>query len=177
MQFYQAASLAALMTCASAPSLAAVPQHFAAQLLQAHNLERRHVGASQLLWDWRLAAAADAYANYLARTGRWGHASAQQLRGQGENLWMGSRGFFTPGSMVANWAAGKRLFKPGIFPNVSRSGNWSHVGHYTQIVWPATTRVGCSIRSSAQWDYLVCRYSAPGNVAGGHVGPRRVASR
>lgn len=146
-------------------------------MLQAHNLERRNVGAAQLVWDFSLAAAADVYATELARTGRWGHAPAHERLGQGENLWKGTRGYFTPERMVAQWAAGKRLFKPGIFPNVSRSGNWAHVGHYTQIVWPATTRVGCSIRSSAQSDYLVCRYSAPGNVTGGRVGRQRVASR
>lgn len=171
------AAAMALPLMFSAPALGAVPSPVAAQLLQAHNLERRAVGAAPLVWDSRLAAAADVYAAELARTGRWGHAPEHQRVGQGENLWMGTRGFFTPHRMVADWASGKRLFKPGIFPNVSRSGNWADVGHYTQIVWPATTRVGCSVRSSAQWDYLVCRYSAPGNMAGGRVGSPSVASR
>lgn len=177
MRFDRAAALASLLMCSSASSLSAVPTPFPAQILQAHNLERRNVGAAQLVWDSRLAAAADSYAIKLARTGRWGHAPTHQRLGQGENVWKGTRGFFTPERMVAEWASGKRMFKPGIFPNVSQSGNWAHVGHYTQIVWPATTRVGCSIRSSAQSDYLVCRYSAPGNVAGGRVGQQRVASR
>lgn len=177
MGINRAVALAALAACSSAPALPAATPTFAAQLLQAHNLERRELGAAPLLWDARLAAAADAYARELARTGHWGHAPAHQRIGQGENLWMGTRGYFTAERMVAEWASGKRLFEPGIFPNVSRSGNWTDVGHYTQIVWPATTRIGCSLRSSAEWDYLVCRYSAPGNTMGQRVGPRTVASR
>jgi hypothetical protein len=33
------------------------------------------------------------------------------------------------------------------------------------MVWPTTTRVGCAI-FSADWDYLICRYSPPGNIDG-----------
>jgi hypothetical protein len=33
------------------------------------------------------------------------------------------------------------------------------------MVWPTTTHVGCAI-FSADWDYLICRYSPPGNKDG-----------
>jgi hypothetical protein len=33
------------------------------------------------------------------------------------------------------------------------------------MVWPTTTHVGCAIYS-ADWDYLICRYSPPGNKDG-----------
>jgi hypothetical protein len=33
------------------------------------------------------------------------------------------------------------------------------------MVWPTTTRVGCAI-FAADWDYLICRYSPPGNIDG-----------
>jgi len=33
------------------------------------------------------------------------------------------------------------------------------------MVWPTTTRVGCAI-FAADWDYLICRYSPPGNLDG-----------
>ena len=83
---------------------------------------------------------------------------------------MGTRGAFSLEHMMGNWASEKSMFRPGIFPNVSTTGNWSDVGHYVQIVWPGTRRVGCGIRSSARDDYLVCRYAEPGNVIGERVG-------
>lgn len=48
-------------------------------------------------------------------------------------------------------------------------------GHYTQIVWRSTLRVGCAKRvcttgspfgGSGSWTFLVCNYSAAGNVGG-----------
>jgi hypothetical protein len=61
------------------------------------------------------------------------------------------------------------MFVPGVFPAVSRTGNWIDVAHYTQIVWPTTTRVGCAIYSSRSWDFLICRYSPSGNIDGRRV--------
>ncbi len=52
---------------------------------------------------------------------------------------MGSRGAFSIEAMVGGWASERRWFAPGVFPNVSRTGNWADVGHYTQMIWPATT--------------------------------------
>jgi hypothetical protein len=34
------------------------------------------------------------------------------------------------------------------------------------MIWRGTSRVGCELRSSRSNDYLVCRYSPPGNVVG-----------
>jgi hypothetical protein len=70
--------------------------------------------------------------------------------------------------MVRDWASEKHYFRPGVFPNVSSSGNWVDVGHYTQIIWRQTTRVGCAVHQ-AQADFLVCRYSPAGNVMGQRV--------
>lgn len=141
----------------------------AARLVGAHNRERAALGSPRMLWSPTLAAAAAAYANALAATDRWGHSPARDRVGQGENLWMGTRGAFTPEQMVGDWASERRMFRPGTFPNVSRTGSWHDVGHYTQIVWPETREVGCAIRSSARFDYLVCRYAVPGNVLGRQI--------
>lgn len=170
MKLYRAVAIPLLLACSSAPAAHAHSASFAAGLLQAHNIERRQVGAVPLVWSAGLAAAADKYAFHLARTNRWGHSPRHQRVGQGENLWMGSRGAYRLNGMVAAWSSEKRVFRAGVFPNVSRTGSWSHVGHYTQMVWPMTTSVGCSVRSSAHWDYLVCRYAGPGNVDGQRVG-------
>ena len=149
---------------------------FERQVLDAHNFERQEFGAAPLAWDEELTQAADEYAMQLAHNDHWSHAPADQRIGQGENLWKGTRGQFAAGRMVARWAYGKQLFQPGKFPHVSQSGNWADVAHYTQVVWPATRRVGCSVRSSERWDYLVCRYSQPGNRVGERLAPSRFAS-
>lgn len=73
--------------------------------------------------------------------------------------------------MVGAWASEKRMFAPGVFPAVSRTGNWIDVAHYTQMIWPTTQRIGCALASTGRTDYLVCRYSPAGNVDGRWVGP------
>ena len=137
-----------------------------ARLLALHNRERAAVGTPALTWDPALATAAAAYAPQLARLGRLVHSPDSARPGQGENLWMGTRGAYSLEEMAGSWAAEKRLFRAGVFPNVSTSRNWSDVGHYTQMIWRSTTRLGCALHRTRRWDFLVCRYAPYGNVDG-----------
>jgi hypothetical protein len=137
-----------------------------ARLLAMHNLERARVHAPPLQWDPQLAAAAASYGPALARLGRLQHSPRDNRPGQRENLWMGTRGRYSPEQMVASWIDERREFRPGVFPNVSTTGNWYDVSHYTQLIWKSTTRVGCAIHPGPQFDYLICRYSPPGNIDG-----------
>lgn len=137
-----------------------------ARLLAMHNVERARMNIPPLLWDPRLAAGAASYGPTLVRLGYLQHSPRNVRPGQRENLWMGTRGAFSPEQMVGSWIAERREFRPGIFPNVSRTGNWQDVAHYTQLIARETTRVGCAIQPAGQWDYLICRYSPPGNVDG-----------
>lgn len=159
-------------------SAPAVAQSFAAQvsarILAAHNAVRAQAGVAPLKWDEALGSAAATYVRQMAMSGRFQHSDRSQRRGTGENLWMGTRGAFSVDAMVGGWASERRWFRPGLFPNVSRTGNWEDVGHYSQIVWPTTTRVGCALASTPRIDYLVCRYASAGNIDGRPVG---VASR
>jgi hypothetical protein len=88
---------------------------------------------------------------------------------EGENLFTGTRGAYTYHEMVDLWVAERKDYVPGVTPNFSRTGNPEAVAHYTQIVWRDTTRVGCALASNRTDDYLVCRYSPPGNVIGERV--------
>ncbi|VWX58550.1 CAP domain-containing protein [Sphingorhabdus sp. 109] len=136
-------------------------------MMRAHNQTRARVGAPHLQWSDELAQDAAVYARSMARTNRFGHDSQTGRRErQGENLWMGTRNAYGHVDMVGSWVEEDRYFKPGRFPDNSTTGNWSDIGHYTQIIWPTTRRVGCAMASSAHWDYLVCRYSPAGNVMG-----------
>ena len=141
----------------------------ASQLLDAHNRERGAVGVPPLAWDEALASGAALYASQLAAQGELRHSPREARPGQGENLWMGTRGAFPLQQMAGNWASEKRWFRPGLFPAVSNTGNWADVGHYSQMVWPTTTRLGCAIASSPRADVLVCRYAPAGNIDGRRV--------
>ena len=152
----------------AAPSILTIPPATAnaMRILAIHNQVRAAAGVSPMAWDPSLALAADRYAAELARTGRWAHSSQASRPGQGENLWMGTRGAYRVDQMVGSWADERRAFRAGRFPDVSRTGNWADVGHFTQMIWRGTVRIGCALHSSARFDYLVCRYSPPGNVTG-----------
>jgi hypothetical protein len=139
---------------------------FPGRVLAAHNLVRGRAGVPPLLWDNGLGIEAAAYAVRLAASGTFSHSTVAARHGKGENLWMGTRGAFSVEEMVGDWSAEKRFLTAGVFPNVSRNGNWHDVGHYTQMVWPTTQRVGCALATNASADYLVCRYSPAGNVLG-----------
>jgi hypothetical protein len=163
---------AALLTLL-AGSVAAAParsgtfaSEFPARILAAHNLERTRMHMPPLVWDNDLGNGAAAYAQQMAFTGMFQHSNRQARRGIGENLWMGTHGAFSVEAMVGGWSAEKRYFIPGVFPNNSSTGDWEDVGHYTQMIWPTTTRVGCAIASTPRIDYLVCRYAAAGNIDG-----------
>jgi hypothetical protein len=120
-----------------------------------------------LAWSPELAAEALSRAQHMASTGVYGHDQTPGRRKkQGENLWRGQRGLFSYDVMVGVMVDEARHFRAGAFPNNSATGNWSDVAHYTQIVWPTTTAVGCALASSATTDYFVCRYSPTGNKDG-----------
>ena len=136
-------------------------------MMVAHNEARRRYGSASLTWNDALARDALVYAHTLAQSGRFEHDPQTGRRPrQGENLWTGTRSAYRYAEMIGHLVDERRFFRPGRFPGVSRTGQWSHVGHYTQIVWPTTRQVGCATASNRSSDYLVCRYSPAGNVVG-----------
>jgi hypothetical protein len=162
--------LAAIAILACSPLLiggTSVRADFNARLLAAHNSERAAVGVAPLAWDDRLAAEARAWATQLAASGRFEHSADDPgEQPEGENLWAGTPRAFSPEAMVGLWAAEKRDYRPGVFPNNSRSGDVEQVGHYTQLIWRGTGHVGCATAVGRHEEVLVCRYSSAGNVYG-----------
>jgi hypothetical protein len=140
---------------------------FNARLLAAHNAERERIGVPALNWDPALAADARVWADELAATGRFEHSPDEVGKPlEGENLWAGTPRAFSPESMVALWRAERSDYRPGVFPNNSRSGDVERVGHYTQLIWRTSRRVGCASAVGRDEEFLVCRYSEAGNITG-----------
>ncbi|MGB3139084.1 MAG: CAP domain-containing protein, partial [Nodosilinea sp.] len=125
---------------------------------------RLEVEVPPLEWSESLAASSKVWADRLASTDTFEHSSSN---GYGENLWKGTAGAYSLADMVGSWGDEKAYFIPNAaFPDLSTTGDWTDVGHYTQIVWEDTTEVGCGLATGSGEDVLVCRYSPPGNYRG-----------
>lgn len=156
-----------LVALLALPARAEAPDAFAAQMLAGHNAERSRLGIAPLMWSARLAEEARGWASNLAARGVLQHSGNEG--GTGESLWIGTRGAYPPSEMIAAFVGERKHFQPGRFPAVSRTGRWSDVGHYTQLIWPRTREVGCAVVQGRNWDVLVCRYYPAGNIYGQQV--------
>jgi hypothetical protein len=137
------------------------------RLLAAHNRERTAAGIPALAWDPELSAEAASWGRELAASGEFEHdPDVDDEDPQGENLWAGTRGAYAPEEMVGGWIEEKKLFRPGRFPENSATGDFADVGHYTQLMWRESDRVGCALAEGAEEDVLVCRYRTAGNDVG-----------
>jgi len=88
------------------------------------------------VWDDNLAAFADAWATQLANAGAFEHRPNNQY---GENIWTGSAGFFPIADVTNGW--GNEVNDYNLATNTCNPG--AVCGHFTQVVWWGTTRVGC----------------------------------
>lgn len=171
---------ALLMT--AAPALSQVTPQVSAQdqrplypaeqeWLAEHNAEREALGLERLRWNHALRRDALAWAESLAARGSFEHAPNLLQIGQGENLWIGDKDRYAPWQMIDLFLAERKIFRPGTFPEVSRTGKWKDVGHYTQMIWPETREVGCATAVNRRKEVLVCRYWPAGNVIGYRLDP------
>jgi hypothetical protein len=137
------------------------------ELLAAQNRYRAEVSVPPLQWSDSIAATAQVWAQHLA-----GDVHALKHSGAaatGENLAMWSAGRASLTKLVDLWGAEKHYFIEASFPNVSSTGNWETVAHYTQMIWRDTTEVGCGMATGGGNDFLVCQYAPQGNFMGRKV--------
>jgi uncharacterized protein YkwD len=159
--------LFAALLALAVPALAQSPGSLSDRLLAAHNAERAKLGIAPLRWSTALEAQARVWADTLARRGTFEHS--RDRNGAGENLWAGTSGYYAPEAMIGAFIGEKQYFRPGRFPDVSSSGRWQDVGHYTQLIWPASQQLGCALATGGGRDVLVCRYYPAGNMVGDQV--------
>lgn len=117
--------------------------------LQAHNAARARRGAAPLAWDESLASVAQAWSD----RGVFKHSNNRY----GENLAMGTGNCK---QAVDLWVDEEKLWRPGM-------GFTMKTGHFTQVVWKGTKKVGCGFAKGI----VTCNYSPPGNSGnyGGNV--------
>lgn len=165
--------LGRIAVCAAAlamlPAMQGRMNNFETRALGMHNRERAIMGTPPLDWDDDLADGAREWANHLSRTGRFEHSpNTPGKHPQGENIWGGTKGAFGVEAMVGLWIAEKAHYRSGVFPANSKTGDVADVGHYTQLIWRKTDKVGCAIGDAGNEEIMVCRYSGPGNIRGQH---------
>lgn len=97
-------------------------------------------------WDETLASQAQDYADTCANS----HASYDERFGAGENLAWG----YSVTDAVDIWAKEHSEYQ---YPN----GFSSSTGHYTQVVWSNSVKLGCGWNPSCSM--TVCRYNSHGN--------------
>jgi hypothetical protein len=135
-----------------------------ATILQLHNQYRNEVGVPPLMWDDSLADAAQRWADITASLGQLCHDPSRP-NDQGENL----ADYSSVATGVMGWYSEKSTYDSNPGPVNLQTGNWSLWGHYSQMVWSSTQRVGCGQAASTQFPgnvVLACRYSPPGNFEG-----------
>jgi uncharacterized protein YkwD len=133
------------------------PRGDGAAWVDAHNRFRARHCAAALTWSAKLAEVAQRWANALRDRGcPLGHSGGKF----GENLAAGTKGTLDPASVVKMWYDEIAQYR---FPD---GGFSMETGHFTQVVWRGTQRVGCGHSQCKGMDLYVCEYDPPGNWEG-----------
>lgn len=146
----------------------------------AHNATRSALGLAPLTWSEDLAAIAQNWSDTLTSEDcgsimhRMPNRYGENIAEQGSS---GGIGPFAPEQAVANWVAEESCWTFGSIQGTETcdaqcvSAQFSSgCGHYTQVVWANTKRVGCGYstcqKDRTTYEVWVCNYDPPGNFIG-----------
>ncbi|KAL0482769.1 pathogenesis-related protein [Acrasis kona] len=137
------------------------------ETLEAHNSARAAVNITvPLTWDNDIATFAANYANQCIGTNILAHNPNRKMsdgRSLGENIYASS-GLQNGARAVSSWVNEKSNYDY----NSNSCAAGKMCGHYTQVVWAKTIKVGCvrvkcnNIKNKFQ---VLCDYFPPGNVS------------
>ncbi|KAI3524235.1 hypothetical protein L1887_02887 [Cichorium endivia] len=130
------------------------------QFLTFQNKARAALRMPPLVWDTRLARYADMYARQRRNDCLLKHSNGPY----GENIFWGSGDGWTPAQASLAWVAEQRWYSYGS----NSCGGGRECGHYTQIVWKTTKRIGCARVTcfGGRGVFMTCNYFPPGNYIG-----------
>lgn len=150
-------SAISVSSSSASPSVTPILNQFEIDILKAHNDKRALHGVAPLTYNPTLAQFA---ADYAAKSFDCDHVDLIHSGGPyGENLAAGYVGGFAP---VDAWYDEISLY------NYANPGYSPATGHFTQVVWKATSELGCAyVTCNNAWrQYTICEYQAPGNFIG-----------
>ncbi|XWS40348.1 hypothetical protein CRYUN_Cryun18bG0133300 [Craigia yunnanensis] len=158
MEFSKVSSLALTCLMALALVLPSHAQDSQQDYLNAHNTARAAVGVGPMTWDDTVAAYAQNYANQRSGDCNLVHSNGPY----GENLaW--SSGDLSGTDAVTMWVNEKADYNY----DSNSCGPGKVCGHYTQVVWRDSVRLGCAkVRCSNGGTFIGCNYDPPGNFIG-----------
>lgn len=129
------------------------------RFLAPHNSARAQLGVGPLVWDATVAAYAQNYANKRIADCAMQHSGGRY----GENLFK-SKGYSDPvATGVMSWVNEKQYYDY----NSNSCAGGQVCGHYTQVVWRDSKKLGCAqVQCNDGWTFVICSYDPPGNYAG-----------
>jgi uncharacterized protein YkwD len=129
-------------------------------LRAAHDEARAAVGVAALEWSPELGVLAQKWAKQLAANNC--QLAHRPNSSYGENLYWTSSSA-TAEQVVAAWTAEREQYDAAM-----HTCTGDVCGHYTQVVWSKTTKLGCGMASCGSQQVWVCNYDPRGNVTGQH---------
>ncbi|XP_006644187.2 pathogenesis-related protein PRB1-2-like [Oryza brachyantha] len=151
------------LAMAAAMALPSQAQNSPQDYVRLHNAARAAVGVGPVTWDPSVQAFAESYARQRAGDCRLIHSPNRD--NLGENLFWGSAGKdWTAADAVNLWVGEK-----GDYNYASNSCAAGKVcGHYTQVVWRASTAIGCArvVCNEGRGVFITCNYKPAGNFNG-----------
>ena len=168
MSFHARATLSVLSVLAGMTVMgqSAVPAAEAGEALAFHNKVRKALGVPALSWSDELSAFAQAWAEHLASEGCWLEhrpRSGPWAQRHGENLFYGRGGRYTALTASQSWQSEAAEYRY----RALRASNSARTGHYTQMVWRETERMGMGQATCPDGAVIiVANYDPPGNVIG-----------
>jgi uncharacterized protein YkwD len=152
-----------------APSATKIDQSGITAILAKHNSARDEVSVAHLSWDDGLATDAQAYADTLATQDSTNPQHDTRLGQLNENENLAYSTGTPPIQFAVNFWYNEKsayLAEPDKTYRLSNPNRFKW-GHYTQMVWAKTSKVGCGMATGASGrNYVSCRYRAPGNFDG-----------
>ncbi|CAG7718729.1 unnamed protein product [Allacma fusca] len=129
---------------------------FIQEALEEHNKLRAKHGIGPVSVDEDLNNVAQAWANRLLQKGKMEHST----NGFGENVFWASGGSINGAKPCQAWYSEIKDF------DFNRIDHTPGTGHFTQLLWKSSTKIGIALASGKAGHFVVANYNPPGNFLG-----------